>query len=84
MALIPNLTSKEYDDPQKLREALQRALDDINRDANKPLDIVLGDNVILAWVDDGVTPIPRGYKVADGTNGTFDAKTSKIIQIQKV
>ena len=84
MAQIPDFTDKNFDDVKLLREELTKALRALNRQVNSPDDVDLGKNTVLGWVDDGKTPLPDGYKVADGTNGTFDAKTSKIIYIQRV
>ena len=84
MANIPNFESEEFDDPKELRKELSRVLRDINKDANRPEDVTLGSNVVLAWIDDGKTVLPKGYEIADGQKGTFDANKSKIIYIQKV
>ena len=84
MAQIPDFTSEAFDDPKELRKEITRVLNEIKRDLSAPLDVNLGDNVILGWIDDGRTVLPDGYEIADGTKGTFDAKNSKIIFIQKV
>lgn len=84
MAQVPDFTDKTFDDAKLFREELTKALRVLSRQVNSPDDVDLGKNTVLAWVDDGKTPLPDGYKKADGTNGTFDAKTSTIIYIQRV
>ena len=81
---IPDFTSEAFDDSKELRKELTRVLAQISRDVSRPLDINLGDNVVIQWVDDGKTPLPDGYERANGQKGTFDFSKSKLIFIQKV
>lgn len=81
MANIPDFENIPDDE---FRRVLSSVLNDLNKDANRPEDVTLGSNVILAWIDDGKTVLPKGYEIADGQKGTFDANKSKIIYIQKV
>ena len=84
MANIPDFTAEAFDDPMELRKQLSRALKELAQDVSKPVDIYIGKNVVIGWVDDGKTPLPQGYEVANGQRGTFDAPNSRIIQIQRV
>lgn len=82
MAQIPDF--KNVPD-EEFKDTLTRILRDLNADANKFVRPVIGDNVLFQWVDDGSTPLPDGYVIANGqNNGSFDASKSKIILIQKV
>lgn len=84
MANIPDFTAEAFDDPKELRKELTRVLAQLSRDVSKPLDITLGKNVVIQWVDDGKTPLPQGYEIANGQKGTFDTATNRLIFIQKV
>ena len=81
MAQIPDMKNIPQ---EEFLDVLTRTLREINRDANNTVPPVIGKNVVFGWVDDGSTPLPQGYEIADGTKGTFDAKNSIILYIQKV
>lgn len=82
MANIPDF--KNVPD-EEFKDTLTRVLRDLNADANRNVRPVIGDNVVFQWVDDGVTPLPTGYVIANGqNNGSFDASKSTIVLIQKV
>lgn len=81
MAQIPDF--KNVPD-EEFKDVLTRVLRELNTDANAYVAPVIGKNVVFGWVSDGRTPLPQGYEIADGTKGTFDAKNSTVIYIQKV
>lgn len=82
MAQVPDF--KNVPD-EEFKDTLSRVLKDLNTDANRFIRPVIGSNVVFQWIDDGVTPLPDGYVLADGkSNGSFDVSKSKIILIQKV
>lgn len=84
MANIPNFESEEFDDIKELRKVLTSVLKDLNKDANAPIDVDLGEHVLLpiAHVQDYFPP--DGYEIADGTRGTDNPATVDIKYIQKI
>lgn len=87
MADIPDFTGESFDDIKELRKELTRALRELDEDANAPAVVNLGKNVVIAWYNDKETPLPDGYKTADGKDGTFDMRkhfTHEYFYIQKV
>lgn len=87
MANIADLTSETFDDNAELRRELTRMLNELNRDVNATVDVTLGKKVALVWFNDKTTPLPNGYFMADGQNGTDDFRpyfTADYYFIQKV
>lgn len=84
MTQVPDFTSDAFKDDLLFKQQLTAILKSLNKDANAPIANPIQSNELIQWVDDGKTPIPSGYEVADGRNKTFDSKTVKIILIQKV
>lgn len=81
---IPDIRQYSFSDEQKFKEALNTALEQIVKQIGAVKEPDALSNQIIQWYNDGATPIPKGYKLADGNNGTFNAGSGKVILIQKV
>ena len=84
MTQIPNFTDDAFKDDELFKITLTKVLSDLNKTVTTPMAYPLQSNGIYLWVDDGVTPIPSGYEIANGMNKTFDASKANILQLQKV
>ena len=85
---VPDFTDKEFDNwDDKTREKLTEALRKIQEDATSNVastEVNFPKGTIFYIADDTSVVIPKGYKKADGTSGTYDASSKPPIPIQKI
>ena len=84
MADIPDLTSDAYKEEKDFREVLTRVLKELNKQAGGTTSLNLGKNVILPAVYENDFVPPRGWRIMDGTQGTFNPDEVQVIYIQKI
>ena len=88
MISVPDFTDKEYDEwNDKTRERLTETLRNIFENATSNIastEVNFPKGTIFHIADDTSVVIPKGYKKADGTSGTYDASSKPPIPIQKI
>lgn len=85
--IIPDFSGKEFDDEKRFREELTTTLSNLLGEATGRIsatEVAFPKGMIFYIVDDPTITIPKGFKIADGTNQTFNVSDKTLLPIQRI